>query len=65
MNKKSLLSPTLFPLYISDKEEYKRRGPTGKVVLRRKKCLVLAYADNLAMLAKTEDIRGMLRNFRQ
>lgn len=36
-----------------------RRRQTGGAVVERKKCLVLAYADDLFLLAKTEDMKSI------
>lgn len=51
----------LFSLYISDKKEYMSGRQTERVMVGKMKCLVLAYADGLVLLAKTEE--DMMRKF--
>lgn len=46
------LSPSLFTLLIADVEDTLRKGQAGGVVVGRKKIWTLAFADDLALLAR-------------
>lgn len=58
------MSPTLFNLYISDLEEEMRREQTGGVVIGKMKVWSIVYADNIVLLAKSEqELKGVMRRF--
>lgn len=48
------LSPTLFSIDIADIDRYLEAGQLGGAVIGRKKYCTLAYADDLAVVAKTK-----------
>lgn len=55
------LSPVLFSLYTADLEEKLRRGQAGGVLIGREKIWSLAYADDIALLAKhPQDLKEMM-----
>ena len=57
------LSPTLFTIFISDLDEVLAQGQAGGVVIGKKKIWTLAYADDVAMLAKDErEMKEMMKN---
>lgn len=51
------MSPGLFNLLIADLEEYMRKGRWGGVKLKDGRVYMLAYADDLVLLAEEE--KGM------
>lgn len=56
------LSPLLFALYIAGLEESLKRNQLGGVMLGRKKVYSLAFADDLVLVAKSEDeMKDMIR----
>ena len=56
------LSPILFALYISDIEETMRRAQAGGIRIGRCKFHTLAYADDMALVARTEsELKEMIR----
>lgn len=55
----------LFSFYIADVEEYKRRGQNGDIVVGRKNFVMLAYADDLSLVAKAEEeMKVVLKRFK-
>lgn len=55
------LSPTLFNIYISDLEKVLRRGQDGGVVVGDRKIWSLGYADDIVLMAETqEDLIAMI-----
>lgn len=55
------LSPTLFILLMADLEEEMRRGGWGGMRVSEEKIYILAYADDVAVMAEDEDgIRGLM-----
>lgn len=56
------LSPLLFALYTSDMESVLRKWQSGGVVVKRKKIFMLAYADDVAIVAHSpEELKDMLK----
>lgn len=56
------LSPTLFNIYIADLEKKMREGQDGGLVVGNKKIWTLTYADDVVMMAETEEeMKGMMR----
>ena len=56
------MSPTLFALYLSDLDEKLAAGQAGGVVVGKTKVWTLAYADDVAMVAKEErEMKEMLK----
>lgn len=48
------LSPTLFAMYLSDLEDHMAKGQTGGAIVGTAKFWTLAYADDLACVARSE-----------
>lgn len=56
------ISPILFAIYINDIEETMRRAQAGGIIIGRCKFHTLAYADDMALIAKTEaELKEMMR----
>ena len=49
------MSPLLFILFIADIEEYLRKRQEEGVIIGNKRVYALAYADDLAIIAETEE----------
>lgn len=49
------VSSALFSLYIVDIKEYMKIGQNGGAVVGREKPVMLAYANDLALVARTEE----------
>lgn len=49
------LSPTLFNIYIADLERTMRQGQDGGVVIDRRKIWTLGYADDIVLMAETQE----------
>lgn len=60
------LSATLFTLYVADLEEVLRRAQDGGLVIGTKKFWSLTYADDVVLLARTEqEMQQMLVTFKK
>lgn len=60
------LSPTLFNIYLKDFEEEMRKEQTGGVEIGKKHVWSITYADDIVLLAKSEEeLRSMLRRFKK
>ncbi|XP_071572662.1 uncharacterized protein [Temnothorax nylanderi] len=60
------ISPALFNAYGSDLEAEMRKEQTGGIVVGRKKFWTIAYADDMVLLAKSEqELREMIRRFKR
>jgi len=58
------LSPTLFNIYIMDLESEMEKEQTGGIVIGRKKFWSISYADDIALLAKSEqELKGLMKRF--
>lgn len=58
------MSPTLFNVYISDLEAEMRKEQTGDVTVGKKKVWAITYADDIVLLAKSEqELKGMMKKF--
>lgn len=60
------LSPLLFNIYIMDLEEEMRKEQTGGVVVGREKFWTITYADDIVLIAKSEEeMKGMIKRFKR
>lgn len=58
------MSPTLFNIYIMDLEAEMKKESTGGVVIGREKFWTISYADDIALIARSEqELKGMMRRF--
>lgn len=56
------LSPLLFALYTSDMETVLKKWQSGGVVVKKQKIVMLAYADDVAIMAETpEELKDMIK----
>lgn len=60
------MSPVLFNIYLMDLETEMRKEQTGGVVIGREKFWTVAYADDIVLVAKSEqEMKGMLKRFKK
>ena len=60
------MSPMLFNVYLMDLEEEMRKEQTGGVVVGKEKLWSISYADDIVLLAKSEqELKGMMKRFRK
>lgn len=60
------MSSTLFSLYTADLEKKLERGQAGGVVIGNVKIWLLAYADDIVLLAKSpEEMKEMMRRMKR
>ena len=60
------MSPTLFNIYVMDLEEEMRKEQTGGVTIGKEKFWTITYADDMVLLAKSEEeLKGMMRRFKK
>jgi len=54
------LSPSVFTLLLADIDEFLKKGGWGGLKVGGRKVYTLAYADNIAMVAEDEEMKGMM-----
>lgn len=60
------MSPRLFNVYIGDLEAEMRKEQTGGVVVRKKKFWSITYADDIVLLAKSEqELKSMMKRLKK
>lgn len=60
------MSPTLFNIYVMDLEEEMRKEQTGGVTIGKEKFWTITYADDMVLLAKSEEeLKGMIKRFKR
>ena len=58
------LSPALFNVYVFDLEETMKEGQLGGIVVGNSKIWTLSYADDIALIAKSEEeLKYMMKRF--
>lgn len=60
------MSPTLFNIYIMDLEKELKKEQIGGIVIGRKKIWSISYADDIVLLAASEqELKGMMKRFKR
>lgn len=60
------MSPTLFNVYMMDLEAEIRKEQFGRVVVRKEKVWSITYADDIVLLAKSEqELKNIMRRSRK
>jgi len=60
------MSLTLFNIYLMNVETEMRKKQAGGIVVRKEKIWSISYADDIVLLAKSEqELKGMIKRFRK